>query len=234
LKNVAQYFWGLSYNVARINPKGLEQINGNILRPPKIGLVFDKSLYFGTVEMEWLNNFKKEHKIQLDVFDAPKNIDEWEFIKRINLFLSKDFDIIHFACHAEVSKDDRLSSYFTALNGMKYHIRHITSTPSIRIKAPLIFFNACSTGVRKPLETLDFVREFEKAGALNILAVEASVQSQIAFNFAQTFYRYLLTGSDLGTAIIKSRVEMIESHNAAADIVTLFYSLYGNPQVRCV
>ena len=234
LKSTMDPFWGLSYIIARMSPPIHTSYNNKktISAPPKIGVVADDTLQFAKEEIEWLKTIEKDGKIALKIFRISAKANDWDFIEGVNSFLSKDFDILHLACHAEYMKESKLSSYFSAAHGRKYQIRNMTSHPPVKIKAPLVFFNACSTGIRNPLETFNFVNEFENAGASNVIAVEESVETEVAYNFAQTFYSYLLDGMDLGEALLKTRIDLISANRNSADVVTLFYSLYGNPRVK--
>lgn len=235
IKPVMESFWGLSYIIARMTqPINNSNNNRPISSPPKVGVIFDDTLQFAEEEVEWLKTVAESGKIVLKIFKITNKATNWEFIEEINKFLSRDLDILHFACHAETSTDSILSSYFSAAHGREYQIRNMKSHPPVRIKAPLIFFNACSTGTRNPLETFDFVQEFEKAGAHNIIATEESIESEVANNFAQTFYSHLLDGEDLGKSLMKARVNILNSNRKSADVITLFYSLYGNPHLKII
>jgi len=234
LKFVMEPFWGLSYIIARMNPPIHNSYNNKkaISYLPKIGVIADNTLQFAKEEVEWLKAIADEGKIILKVLKIPAKATDWDFIEEINSFLSKDFDILHLACHAETAKDSKLSSYFSAAQGREYQIRNMTSHPPVKIKAPLVFFNACSTGIRNPMETFDFIKEFEKAGASNVIATEESVETEVAYDFAQNFYTNFLGGMDLGKSLIKTRVDLINGNKKSTDVVTLFYSLYGNPYLK--
>lgn len=228
-------FWGLSYIIARMT-QPINNFNNNkpISSPPKVGVILDDTLQFAEEEVEWLKAAAESGKIVLKIFKISNKATNWEFIEEINKFLSRDFDILHFACHAETSAESILSSYFSAAHGREYQIRNMKSHPPVKIKAPLVFFNACSTGTRNPLETFDFVQEFEKAGAHNVIATEESIESEVAYNFAQTFYTHLLDGDDLGKSLMKTRINILDNNQKSADVVTLFYSLYGNPNLKII
>jgi len=231
-------FWGMSFIIARMDPPGNARSYGYFSKkiPMKIGIIVDDSLEFAVEEVKWLKQLADSDpsKLHSSQFKVTSTTSDWGFVEEINNFLNREFDIIHLACHAESEKDLKLSSYFSVSIRQQYQIRNLTAFPQVTIKAPLIFFNACSTGIRNPLETFNFVKEFQKAGASNIIAIEASVESQIAYNFAQTFYSYFLGGLELGDALIKSRHEIIKNNNKAVDVVVLFYSLYGNPRAKII
>lgn len=236
LSSTMKPFWGMSFIIARMDAPGSTRAYGYFSNktPIKVGVITDEDLEFTKEEVAWLEQQEKDDnsKIKLSQFKISGTSNGWNFVEAINKFLNRDFNIIHLACHAEAENAQKLNSYFSVSNGWKYRIRNLTAYPQVNMKASLVFFNACSTGIRNPLETLDFVKEFQKAGASNVIAVEASVETEAAFNFAQTFYSHFLGGAELGEALIMSRHQIIKNSRRAVDVVVLFYSLYGNPRTR--
>ena len=62
----------------------------------------------------------------------------------------------------------------------------------------------------------------------NIIATEAMVASQVAEDVARIFYEHFLQGSPLGKSLYTAREPALNGWDAK-NIVSLFYSLYGNP-----
>ncbi|MBZ0282488.1 MAG: CHAT domain-containing protein [Anaerolineae bacterium] len=240
LLHIVSNFWALDRILARRHvPK--QSVRGTtkqdirkLKMPVVIGLIIDESLEFARRERSWFKGLD-ESLVELRELQIPNGVSDSEFIRIINTFLCQpDLDIIHFACHAEPNSENPLASYLRVADGREYEINFTNAPPMVNLHAPIIFFNACSTGIRNPLQTFQFVTTFQQRGAENIIAVEASISSQVAEIYAENFYQSFIfsnTNLSLGEAVRIARIQTLETGNKAADIVAIFYATYANPHI---
>ncbi len=233
---VVKPFWGFNKVIARqsFRNKPRPGLRRRVIRrPPTIGLVVNEDLKFARAERQWLRELRDQGSIVLREFELQDGWSDYQFIKAMGGFLGAgDVDIFHFACHGNVDVEDSLASCLTI--GPRYHylISYFDMTPRVSMHEPLVFLNACSTGVRFPSHTFDFVRKFWERGAGNVVAIESAVKSRVAESFARNFYSELLSGSPLGKSVGVARRRTIMQGADVADIVALFYSLYADPGFR--
>ena len=89
--------------------------------------------------------------------------------------------------------------------------------------APLVFLNACQTGSHSPLAYSNFLREFNRRGAIGLIATSYSVPITFGAHFGpQVVNRYLERRGSLATTLLQMRRQhLIERGNP----VPLFYTL---------
>jgi hypothetical protein len=66
----------------------------------------------------------------------------------------------------------------------------------------------------------------------SVIAIESNIHSHVANNFAQNFYTNLMLGDSIGISLYKARNEIVKEGDRPEDIVSLFYSLYGQPYLQ--
>lgn len=141
----------------------------------------------------------------------------------------REFDILHFAGHAEVGgqgpgwllNDGRLTSQ---------DIERLTGG---RPFPSLVFANACGSGrSRRALDgsaaTWSLARTFLGAGVRHFIGTHWDVPDRIASDFAEHFYRGLCAGLAVGAALRQARVAVSLIHGEGA-ILWGAYCLYGDP-----
>lgn len=235
LAEVTSPFWALNRIVSRRRIPRLSVSDPQIApvavcRPPTIGLILNDALQFALREREWLRAQAQKGRIRLRELPLDLGTDAWELIRTVNRFCNEPgIDILHLACHAESDTSNPLRSFLDFGHDRHYQIDYLDQSPRVGIVAPLVFLNACSTGVRRPLETFDFVQALWRHGATNVLAVEAAMESRVAADYAVKFYELLLQGLSLGEAVYRARRALIDAGDKVEDIVALFYSLYAEP-----
>ena len=195
MRQIANNFWGfnriigrrpMKENAPRSHPQPARLLREN----PRVAFIWDSNLKFVDEELAFLEQLDRENRIGLVLFD------EWQHVRQIreippllNSFLmSDDWDIVHFACHAEPG-DDEYESYIQIGEAFRYEKSFLNWHPQVvGLNNPLVFFNACTTRSRSPYHTYDFISEFWDRGASNVIAVESLVSSSIARDFAIEFY----------------------------------------------
>ncbi|MBK9712475.1 MAG: CHAT domain-containing protein [Kouleothrix sp.] len=151
------------------------------------------------------------------------------------------YDVIHYAGHAFYdSKDPDLS-------GLLLHGEELLFAQKIRrlLKGrPLVFLNACESGrtaneaepqvvdyqLLKPAEGL--ASAFIYGGALGCIGSLWPVYDDSAAAFAIEFYRRVLDGDMIGTAMLAARRSIRSNPNFSDQITWAAFVLYGDPTFR--
>lgn len=137
------------------------------------------------------------------------------------------FGILHFACHAGFSRDDRGPKIILDQPFLPRELVRRRPTWD----NPLVFLNACrSAGPRYRCYGLDgFAERFLRAGAGAFIGSLWEVGDSTALRFATELYRMMTDGKTLGDAItdLRGRVKN-------GDLTWLAYAVYGHPEARLV
>ena len=231
-----KFFWAKGGIVTRlpINHSRKQQSIPKETDTLKVGIIIENNLIYAQSEQKRLVDLAQvlQGNVKIDIFEDKYNSD-WEFIKALNTYLCKDFDIIHFACHGEANRNG-LRSLLVLGNQREYLLRNLDNNPRVNFSAPLIFLNACSTGIRDAAQTYNFIKEFHKHGARNVIAIESSVHSILAEQFSLAFYSQIFNGSTLGDAMYDTKNHLLLNGQLTEDIYALFYSLYANPDFKFI
>ena len=184
----------------------------------------------------------------LAIKNNMEKLDDWMDVSlrttdiRVDYVKSKirQFDIIHFAGHAEHSierpeesgwllKDGRLSAgQIMALTG--------------RIPMPsLIFSNACQSGqtdewrLSEDYEHRIFglANAFLLAGVQHYIGTFWEIPDEAGCHFAVSFYENLIDGAPVGEAVRQARQSLIDKYGEDT-IVWASYMLYGDPTTRYI
>jgi hypothetical protein len=176
----------------------------------------------------------------------------------LDLFHSDEFDygIVHFACHAENPKGAGATRAYLSLTAhdnqleMALH-KLLTWQEKGFMHRPFVFLNACSSATPgHMLQTLSFPTEILNFGAGGVVATACTIHDGFASAFASELYRRLLgqgkdsddskgqgrsripsTSSDIGVALMETRLHFLEKYN---NPLGLAYGLYAvsNQQLR--
>ena len=236
-----EYFWGMSMIIARLCAKPAEealvpyqtQVDDNEwINPPNIALIIDRTLPYAEDEERTLKTLKARDKIALSVFDADKDyIAETQFAREVNEFLNQDVNGIHLVCHNSSKPESRIVSFQLGKN--LYLSEYRFQDPIVKPKATFAFLNACSTGIWHSGLALNFMRTFWRDGNMHLVAADWLIQDQVASEFTEHFYQYLIVeGDPLGKAFYRARRTLIQEGSQAKDILSLFYGLYGAPSYK--
>jgi hypothetical protein len=135
-------------------------------------------------------------------------------------FRSGQYDVVHYAGHAFFDDDH------PGRSGIYCHRHEVLSGADLAGagKLPgLVFFNACEAGrIRTPALRTDatlaiaqriarnvgVAEAFLRGGVANYIGTYWSVADRVGLPFARTFYRGLLAGHSIGTALVAARREV--------------------------
>ena len=221
-------FWALKYTMGRIYSS-----DADIIRLPKRGkkspenrppllLIYnpEENLIGAQREGERLEKMLKDtFSVRAlggkhNVFDLQENI------------CSNQFDIIHFAGHAQEGKEGGL----LAANG------ELTSQQIAQYsldRNPVIFANACATGATGGYYgeySLSLADAFIRAGASAFIGTLWKTDDDISTKFASCVYTHLKAGRMIGDALLRARNTLAK--NPGSDIDWAAFALFGNPDSR--
>jgi hypothetical protein len=156
----------------------------------------------------------------------------------LNEFKSGEYDVIHYAGHAEFNPLDRGRSGIKCAGNEILGGEDLVSLANL---PALVFFNACESGRLLFSEEVPendagqnragFAEAFLRGGVANFIGTYWPVHDDSATAFSREFYRGIVNGDSLGDSLLKGRVAVQElggkAPNDWAD-----YMLYGSPEFR--
>jgi len=155
---------------------------------------------------------------------------------RLNkIMLEGKYDVIHYAGHAYFNKED------PSLSGLLLHDHDVFFAQKIfdlLEGRPLVFLNACESGVTANEEPRTALSEWENpvnglasafiyGGALGCIGSLWPVYDRSAAEFAIHFYNLVLEGHMIGEAVRQSRCKIRDKD--PNDITWAAFILYGDP-----
>lgn len=147
--------------------------------------------------------------------------------------ISKEVDIIHFACHGIFHKEDPMLSNLKFSDGRVFP-RLIAGLGLLN--SSILVLNSCESGIVGSTggETQGLISAFISGGCGSVTATNWPIGDNAARKMALYFYGQLLKNEDTATALKNARNEM---KNASLSGENLFdwaaYTLYGDP-FRCL
>lgn len=147
----------------------------------------------------------------------------------------KDYDVVHFAGHAEHVADAPGQSGWLLGDG-KLTADEMAQLGGGRPMPMVVFGNACQSGRTEAWEG-DAAQVFGLANALLTAGVRHYIGTQWdvvdgqSAQFAAAFYRHLTDGKAIGAAVRHARAAVVESGGLHA-MAWASYVLYGDPDVR--
>lgn len=140
----------------------------------------------------------------------------------------REFDILHFAGHAEV--DGQGSGWL--LSDGRFTAEDVLRLTGGRAFPSLVFANACGSGrsTRREgaTETWSLARAFISAGVRHFIGTHWEVPDVVASDFAEHFYRGLCAGLSVGAAVRQARTAAAQTHGEGS-VLWAAYCLYGDP-----
>jgi len=140
-------------------------------------------------------------------------------------------EVAHFACHAVADPECGLGSCLGLADGLQIRVVDLEAEDYLLGGMPVVFLNACGTGVRDPRKTSDLVREFMVRGGRGVLATECDVPDAFAAVFVQRVYDRVLEGETFGRALLAARRYFWERHH---NPLGLLYAAYTRLETRIV
>jgi hypothetical protein len=151
--------------------------------------------------------------------------------------------IHHFSCHFDAFKENVMEYYFTlrsneigpfAVNvrGLKAALLRLgRGDPRLLepdMPKPLIFANACGSGVDSPKHLLSLPRMLDYTHR-GMIGTETKIPDPVAAEFAETFYSCLLFGQSVGDSVQEARWTLVDIH---CNPLGLLYTLHADPDLR--
>jgi len=165
------------------------------------------------------------------IFPSAKIYLRKEASKEVAKKETGEYDIIHFACHAEFSDLDPLYSSIRLAEGQKGDGRlEAQEIFSLNLRPYLVTLSACRTGlglVTSGDEIIGMNRAFIYAGAPSILSSLWSVSDVSTAKLMDSFYRNLRRMAK-DEALQKAQVEMIRTREFAAPFFWAPFYLTGD------
>jgi CHAT domain-containing protein len=147
----------------------------------------------------------------------------------------KNFDMVHFAGHADFDSQNPEQSGWRLKNG-NFKAIDIHQMMGGRAMPSLVFSNACQsartqawTGQNIENSPFGLANAFMLAGVRHYIGTSWDIIDEPSSRFAQNFYKYLLSGMTVGEAVRQTRQGMMTEND---DICWASYVLYGNPTER--
>ncbi|MCK5559307.1 MAG: CHAT domain-containing protein, partial [Thermoplasmata archaeon] len=146
------------------------------------------------------------------------------------------YDIIHYAGHAEFNLTSPDESALHVANKGKIYAQEIKRALGGK---PLVFLNACSSGLEKLREggggysgsdTEGLASSFLLGGALALIGASWPMPDVSAGLLASKFYEYFLNGESVGESLRKARLDFRAKR--PEDVNWMAFILYGDPTLR--
>lgn len=141
-------------------------------------------------------------------------------------------DGIHFAGHGNTAPSPHPDLASLQLEGDD-SLDAIDIAPGSFPARPLVFLNACHSGVGAPALTGfgGLARAFVRAGAAAVIGSHWAINDRLAATFAAETYRRLLAGVPLARAVREARLHLRRAH--PGDPTWVAYTVFGQPLAAC-
>lgn len=154
----------------------------------------------------------------------------------LSAFQSGNYDVIHYAGHAEFNPKSPDESALIGAGNSKIFAQEIKR---ILGGKPFVFLNACGSGKEKICEdgssytgsdTEGLASSFILGGAMGLIGASWPTPDISAGILASEFYKHFLVGESLGEALRKARIQFKAKRDN--DINWMAFILYGDPTLR--
>jgi len=147
----------------------------------------------------------------------------------------RDFDIIHYAGHADYDSHNPANSGWLLSDG-KFSSQAVRNMAGGKPLPALVFANGCQSGttdqwwVNEDYEEQIFglANAFLLAGVQHYIGTFWDILDSPGADFAIAFYREMLEGRSIGEAVRRARMELIDKYGEDT-MVWASYMLYGDP-----
>lgn len=152
----------------------------------------------------------------------------------------RDYDIVHFAGHADYDINDPSNSGWRLTDG-RFTAKDIESMGSSAPLPSIVFSNACQSAqatTRKvdsdsEIKIFGLANAFLIAGVRHYIGTFWKIPDDISASFAKEFYSRIITGMSIGESIKNARLRIIKDFGEDT-IIWGSYVLYGDPEVSFV
>jgi CHAT domain-containing protein len=147
----------------------------------------------------------------------------------------KDYDVVHFAGHADYVADAPEKSGWTLADG-KLTAEEIVKLGGGRPMPMIVVGNACQSGHTAAWDgdttaVFGLANAFLTAGVRHYVGTQWEIVDGQSALFAAEFYRHLTDGKAIGAAVRHARAAVVERAGETA-LAWASYVLYGDPDVR--
>ncbi|HEX6838904.1 MAG TPA: CHAT domain-containing protein [Polyangia bacterium] len=147
----------------------------------------------------------------------------------------KDYDVVHFAGHADFVADAPGQSGWTLADG-KLTADEIVKLGGGRPMPMIVVGNACQSGHTVAWDgdttaVFGLANAFLTAGVRHYIGTQWEIVDGQSALFAAEFYRHLTDGKAIGAAVRHARAAVVERAGETA-LAWASYVLYGDPDVR--
>ncbi len=147
----------------------------------------------------------------------------------------RDFDIIHYAGHADYDTQNPANSGWLLSDG-KFSSDVVRNMAGGRPLPALVFANGCQSGTTEQWGVTEDYEEqifglanaFLLAGVQHYIGTFWDILDSPGADFAIAFYQEILDGQSIGEAVRRARMELIDRYGEDT-IVWASYMLYGDP-----
>jgi LysM repeat protein len=147
--------------------------------------------------------------------------------------------LVYFLCHGEkeggqtylsIGMHDNDASHQITANTLGNWRRHGIDRNAWKRTRPLIFINGCETADIRPGLALDLVSAFASLRASGVIGTEVSVQTSTAYSAAESVFKSLADGDEIGQAIRDMRWGLLKQGN----VLGLAYTAYSLANLHIV
>jgi len=147
----------------------------------------------------------------------------------------RNFDLIHFAGHAEYHPENPADSGWRLSDGV-FSARDITKLSGTSAMPALVFSNACQSArteewrIKEEFqeEIFGLANAFILSGVKHYIGTFWEILDEPSSHFALECYRHALSGMTVGEAVRQARLSLIKDYGEET-IVWASYLLYGDP-----
>jgi CHAT domain-containing protein len=144
----------------------------------------------------------------------------------------KDYDVVHFAGHAEYDSQSPSKSGWRLTDG-NFTAADIESIAGGSAMPALVFSNACQSARTEKWGKLDesfgLANAFMLAGVRHYIGTSWEIKDSPGSEFARLFYEQLVSGKSVGESVRLSRLALMADKSDAA-CSWASYQLYGEPR----
>ena len=170
-------------------------------------------------ETDHINSNLKAHEVTVDYIKSKL----------------RDFDLVHYAGHADYDSTDPSHSGWLLSDG-KFSSADVRSMVGGKPLPALVFANGCQSGATEQWQVKEDYEEqifglanaFLLAGVQHYIGTFWDILDSPGADFAISFYRETLDGQSIGEAVRRARMELIDKYGEDT-IVWASYMLYGDP-----
>jgi TolB-like protein len=146
----------------------------------------------------------------------------------------KDYDVVHFAGHADYMSEDPEGSGWRLVDG-KLTARDVVAMADGRPMPAFVFSNGCRSAstdpwdVAAPDRIYGLANAFLLAGVKYYLGTQWDVVDRQGARFAQAVYSRLAQGASIGRSVRAARESVVQA-GGEEDVSWASYVLYGDPK----